>query len=64
MKNNIKNIFIITLLCTFLYYLFTRNMEISVNILQTLKMYITNVFPFLFPSIILTNLLIYNNIPY
>lgn len=64
MKHINKNIIIIIVFTLLLYYSFTNSVEISTNILDSLNIYITKVFPFLFPSIVLTNILILNNLPY
>ena len=64
MKHINKNIIILPILLILLYYILTHSIMISINIYESLNMFITKVFPFLFPSIVLTNLLILNNFPY
>ncbi|MGM9834488.1 MAG: hypothetical protein ACI31M_01755 [Bacilli bacterium] len=64
MKYIIKKCLILTLLFLFLFYIITNSTIVSNDIINSLIMYYEKVFPFLFPSIVITNLLIYNNFPY
>lgn len=64
MKHINKNLLILGTFLLLLYYIFTNNTFVASNIIDSLLMFATKVFPFLFPSIVLTNLLILNNLPY
>ncbi len=58
MKKNIKNLLIIILLTVFLYLIIKNNLQIKINIIKTAKIFITQVFPSLFPMFILSSILI------
>ncbi len=58
MKKNIKNLTIILLLLIILFFLIKSNFLIKKNIINTSKLFITQVFPSLFPMFILSSILI------
>lgn len=64
MKYIIKKCLVLTVLFLFLFYILVNSSIVANNIINALIMYYEKVFPFLFPSIVITNLLIYNNFPY
>lgn len=64
MKQIIKNVVILQFLFFLLIYFTINSHEISNLVINSLILFITKVFPFLFPSLVLTELLILNNLPY
>lgn len=64
MKYINKNTLTLLIFLGLFYYVFTNSTIVSQNIIDSLLLFITNVFPFLFPSLVLTNILILNNLPY
>lgn len=64
MKQIIKNAVILQFLFFLLIYFTLNSHEISTLVINSLTLFITKVFPFLFPSLVLTELLILNNLPY
>lgn len=64
MKQIIKKAIILQFLFFLLVYFTLHNKETSTIIINSLILFITKVFPFLFPSLVLTELLILNSLPY
>lgn len=64
MKQIIKNVVILQFLFFLLIYFTLNSREVSTLVINSLTLFITKVFPFLFPSLVLTELLILNNLPY
>lgn len=63
MKKKLSNYLVICLCLFFLYYILTHNKLISENILMAVNLWITKVFPSLFPMFIINDLLIYSEFP-
>ena len=64
MKKKYINIFLITLLMLYIYYIFTHKNNISTNIINSCNLFFYQVFPSLFPMFIISSLLINLNAPY
>lgn len=64
MKNKILKLIIYLAFLLLIYYLFTHQAEIKINILNSLNLFITRVFPTLFPMFVITDSLISLNLPY
>lgn len=64
MKQMIKKAVILQFLFFLLVYFTLNSLETSKLIINSLTLFITKVFPFLFPSLVLTELLILNNLPF
>ena len=64
MKNKILKLIIYLTFLLLIYYLFTHQAEIKINILNSLNLFITRVFPTLFPMFVITDTLISLNLPY
>lgn len=64
MKNNYKDYLIITISLLFLYFSIINNKLINTSILSSINLWITKVFPSLFPMILINNILIDYNFPY
>lgn len=64
MMNIVKKILLFTIIVIYVIYIFTNRSIINVNIINTLYMYINNIFTSLFPFIFTSNMLIYLNFPF
>ena len=64
MKNNYKDYLIITISLLFLYFSIINNKLINTSILSSVNLWISKVFPSLFPMILINNILIDYNFPY
>ena len=64
MKNNYKDYLIITISLLFLYFSIINNKLIITSILSSINLWVTKVFPSLFPMILINNILIDYNLPY
>ena len=64
MKNNYKDYLIITISLLFLYFSIINNKLINESIISSITLWVTKVFPSLFPMILLNNILIDYNFPY
>lgn len=64
MKNNYKDYLIITISLLFLYFSIINNKLINTSIISSINLWVTKVFPSLFPMILINNILIDYNFPY
>lgn len=64
MKNNYKDYLIITISLLFLYFSIINNKLINHSIISSVNLWVTKVFPSLFPMILLNSILITYNFPY
>lgn len=64
MKNNYKDFLIIIISLLFLYFSLLNNKIINESIISSITLWVTKVFPSLFPMILLNNILIDYNLPY
>ena len=64
MKNNYKDFLIIIISLLFLYFSLLNNKIINESIISSITLWVTKVFPALFPMILLNNILIDYNLPY
>lgn len=64
MKNNYKDYLIITISLLFLYFSILNNKLINTSIISSINLWVTKVFPSLFPMILINNILIDYNFPY
>lgn len=64
MKNNYKDYLIITISLLFIYFSIINNKLINTSIISSINLWVTKVFPSLFPMILINNILIDYNFPY
>lgn len=64
MKNNYKDYLIIIISLLFLYFSILNNKLINISIISSINLWVTKVFPSLFPMILINNILIDYNFPY
>ena len=63
MKEKLKTILVTFTMSFFIYYVFSNNHSVMNNILNSFELWYTRVFPSLFPMIIISDILISNNVP-
>lgn len=64
MKNKYLNIFLISLVFLFIYFIFTHKILITDSIINSSRLFFYKVFPSLFPMFIISSILISLNTPY